>query len=201
MNARSLAITRAVAVIGGTGALIAAATFAAVTTNPVTISGINLASSDVNVLQVFDFGSGNFATDTSNPSVNGQNIDLALTTTDSAKQPFYLKNNDTHALTISVRASQNGTGSLDPNNVEVTFWDDSATPAQVGQATLASLESGSTTFTSGGDLQAGAQGNSSDRGSGHNGNYNVSFSLVNSATSFDSLSGVQLEFTGTPQIL
>lgn len=197
MNARSLAITRAVAVIGGTGALIAAATFAAATSNPVTISGISLASSDVNVLQVFDFGGGSFTGDTSNPSVQGQNINLDLTTTDSAKQPFYLQNTGNVTLNISATANPTASGSLDPNNVDVTFWDDSNPgPHPLGTETLAQLQAGVSLPLN--QLAAGAHGDSGNQNNNQPGNYYVSFKLVNQATSFDTLSSVQLIFTGTP---
>jgi len=195
MNARSLAITRAVAVIGGTGALIAAATFAAATSNPVTISGINLAATDVNVLQIFDFGGAGFTGDTSNPGNTGP-IDLTLAPgTESNKIPFYLKNLDgTDALAISASASNPGTGGLDPTQIQVKFYDDNST--LLATTTLSALESGSVPFTSpAGDLQAGAQGNSGAPGT--NGNYNVTFELLNPVSSFVNLNGVQLEFTGT----
>jgi len=199
MNVRTLSIARSVAVIGSTAALIAGATFAAVTSNPVTISGISLASADAGVLNVFDFGSGgpqSFTTDTSNPGAASTPINLELTTADSALQPFYLQNTDsTKDLKISVTANTPG-GSLNPSNVQVTFWDDNSTPAPIGSATLASLQSSATDLTK--ILPHGTQGDSGNRGSDHDGNYNVSFKLLAPSSGFDTLSGLVLTFVGTP---
>jgi len=51
MNARSLAIARAVAIIGGTSALIVGATFAATTTNQVAASGTVAVSNNLTISQ------------------------------------------------------------------------------------------------------------------------------------------------------
>ena len=193
MSSRAIAITRAVSVIGGTTALIVAATFAA-TSNPVTISGISLASSDVQALNVYDFGGSAWAGDTSNPGNSGA-ISADLTTSQGTQYPFYLQNTSGTDLNISATANPSGTsGVLNPSNVEVTFWDDSTgTPTQLGQGTLASMQAGTSVALN--KLVAGATGSSS---SNVPGNYDVSFSLVNPDPSFDTLGNVQLIFTGTP---
>jgi hypothetical protein len=196
MSPRTLAITRAIAVIGGTGALIVAATFAA-TSNAVTISGISLASSDVQALQVYDFGS-TWANHTSNPGDTGA-VSADLTTSPGTLEPFYLQNTSGTDLDISATANPaapDNVGGLNPSNVEVTFWDDSATPVQLGQGTLASMEAGTSVALN--TLKAGSKGDSTNVHNGNNGNYYVSFSLVSADSSFDQLNNVQLIFTGTP---
>jgi|GEM_PF-6482056 len=184
----------------------APATFAA-TSNPVTISGISLASSDVQVLQVYDFGAsgqpGNgFSNTTSDPGANGQGINLDLVPqVDSAKQVFYLSNTSADNLQISASASQAGTSTLDPNDVQVTFWDDAATPNQCATpTTLEALESGNVQFSSSCNMPAGTSGDSNSQNltPSHPGNYQVSFELLNPTTDFDTLSGLTLQFTGTP---
>ncbi len=194
MSSRAIAITRAVSVIGGTTALIVAATFAAVSSNPVTISGISLASSDVQALNVYDFTGNSFTGDTSNPGNTGAiNADLT-TSTPGTQYPFYLQNTSGTSLNISATANPTASGSLDPSNVEVTFWDDSTgAPTQLGQGTLASMQAGTSVALNA--LAAGATGSSSSNVAG---NYDVSFNLIAPDSSFDTLSTVQLIFTGTP---
>jgi hypothetical protein len=121
MNARTLAITRAVAVIGGTGALIAGATFAAGTNvGTVNLTGNTFAASQglqiSNGVSSFGDAAGGFAFG-----------NAAIGKEGSAKQNFYLEDvtTGTTGLTISVVGANCGlfTG-LDTAKVHVNIEKD-----------------------------------------------------------------------------
>ncbi|MDB5178662.1 MAG: hypothetical protein JWN01_605 [Patescibacteria group bacterium] len=199
MNGRSVSIARSMAVIGGTGALIVAATFAAFTTNAVSINGTTLAVEDSSdFLRIYDFAGANFATSTANPA-NAGNINLTLHQgVESAKQHFYLQNTSTDTdIGISVKAA-GVTGTIDHTKVKVRFYDDAASPHLLGSDTLANLESTGVALNTGeGKLPFNTQGDSSSLGTDHNGNYLVSFELTGSGENGHTLSDVNLLFTGT----
>jgi hypothetical protein len=203
MNARTLAITRAVAVIGGTGALIAAATFAFTgNSNTVSLSGTTLGvSQTTDVLRIFDFtgvNTGSWSPTSAVHPLNGGNaITLNLAQgVESPKQEFFLQNTDSSTtLSLSVMAA-GATGTLDPTKVDVRFYDDAASQHQVGETTLDQLETvGLPLDTTNGTLPPNAAGSSTVAHTP--GNFYVSFELTGSASGTDTLNGLNLQFTGT----
>jgi len=118
---------------------------------------------------------------------------------ESAKQRFYLQNTGADDLGITAMATGTPAGGLDPTKVTVKFYNDAATPDVLATTTLDALEAGSVPFdTTNGDLPAGAAGDSANLGTGHDGNYQMTFTLNASASGSDTLSGVNVEFSGTP---
>ncbi len=121
MNIRKLAIARAVAVIGSTGALIVGATFAA-SVGSVSLTGNSFAASQG--LQISNGGAfGDTATGFSfgNTAIGG---------TGSAKQNFFLEDitGGTSALTLSVVAGNCGSfAGLDKSKVHVNIEKDGGT--------------------------------------------------------------------------
>jgi hypothetical protein len=117
MNARSLAITRAVAVIGSTGALILGATFAAsvgtvsLTGNTLSAqSGLQIAPDNAGVAGAYDVTLTGFTF----PAAVGQD-------TSGTPSLFWLKNTTGAALTSVTEVSSNFTGfaNIDKTKVEV----------------------------------------------------------------------------------
>jgi hypothetical protein len=104
MNARSLAITRAVAVIGGTGALIVGATFAAVTN----VGMVSLTGNTFAATQGIQISNGGVYGDTA----SGFNFGNAPVGKEgSPKQNFYLEDvtNSTTGVALSVAGANCGT--------------------------------------------------------------------------------------------
>jgi hypothetical protein len=198
MNMRTLSIARSVAIIGGTAALIVGVTFASFQSNTASLTGTTFSVNEIqDVLRIYDFNPGGYVVSSDNPSSASGAINLNLTLNqESAKQRFYLQNTGASDLGITAMASGTPAGDLDPAKVMVKFYDDAATPALLGSATLADLQSASTPLNT---LPVGAAGDSNNLGTGHAGNYQVSFTLTSSASGNDTLSGVNINFTGTPE--
>jgi hypothetical protein len=94
MKIRSLAVARSIAVIGGMGALIAGVTFAALNTNPATLSSntLSTATADLQISNGGGFGS----------SAAGFNVTGLVPGDGSDHKKFYLKNNGDLDLALTV---------------------------------------------------------------------------------------------------
>jgi hypothetical protein len=133
MNARSLAITRAVAVIGGTGALIIGATFAA-GADTASLTGNTFSASQGLLISNGGAYSG---------SATGFNFGTVPTgTTGSAQQAFFLKDitGGTSPLGVTVTAANCSFSNLDSTKVNLNIEEDNGSlSGTVDTATLASL--------------------------------------------------------------
>ena len=183
MNARSLAITRAVAVIGGTGALIIGATYAAVNVGTVSLTGNTFSAS-----QGLQISNGGAYGDTA----VGFNFGSApIGNEGSAKQNFFLKDvtGGTGQLAISVAGANCGTfDGLDKTKVHVNIEKDGGTV--VDSPTMNTLCGGSANLDVTNEPATGAVGTK----------YNVWVTLdagaITAATN-PATNGFDLNFTGT----
>jgi hypothetical protein len=164
-------------------------TMAAFTTNTVAIEGSTLTPA-TDTLQIW-----NGATFDATPAPG---FDVALSPgTESAKQPFYLKNTSGSELNIAVSATATVVD-IDPTGVEVKFYNDAQpTNSEVLVATLAELIAAPEMFNAVGTLNGGAEGNGGVPGT--NGNYHVTFKLASSAITgpAPAITDLDLDFTGT----
>jgi hypothetical protein len=129
MNARSLAITRAVAVIGGTGALIVGATFAA--TNSTHMTGITFSAS--NDLQISKVTTGtpdtptSYASDTIAGFPFGSNVHMGVQTTTPIS--FFLKSGVSLAGVTATGNIPSPITHTDANHIWVEICDHGENPA------------------------------------------------------------------------
>lgn len=185
MNARTVLIARSVSIIGGTAALMAGVTFAALQTNTVTLADNQLNVTN-DVLRISNGGSYNTA-------VTGFNINL-VPGVESEKKAFYLQNTSAANLGLTVKLNHAAGGSgVDPSGVHVKFYDKDGTTV-LADKTLADL---ATDQTLAGQLDANGRGNGGV--SGTEGNYFVSFKVDPSAMTGGAatLNDIDLDFTGT----
>lgn len=192
MSSRSAAIARAVTAIGGTAALMAGVTFAALQTNTVTLADNSISVTN-DILRIYDGAT--FGT-----SSNGFSVNLTPGV-ESAKKPFYLKNLSPGQLSITAHVNPTPgptfTAIGNAADVVVKIYDDSNN--LLATTDLNALMSGQVALSSPqGDLQPNAEGNGGVPGT--NGNYNITFQvspLAFTNTGPASVSNIDFEFTGT----
>lgn len=173
--------------------LIAGVTFANLQTNTVALADNQISTSTHN-LQIWDAGSSSW----DDHQGSGFTINDLAPGDQSAKQPFYLKNNSgaNLALTVAVPGGFTPHGMTNLHALEVTFYD--ADGHVIGTTDLQALLSGVALSDAGkGALLAHAQGNSGVPGT--DGNYSVSFKVnpLLMTGSMASVSDLDFDFTGT----
>lgn len=139
LNKRSLGIARSLAVIGGTGAIVIGATFAATNVGTATLSG-----------NTFSVGTGGVQISTNNSTfgTSAAGFDFGALTvggTGTTRKHFWLKNNTDSTIGLTAAATGVSTSSnLDPSNVVVHFEKTGTTTAS--SESLANIESSSITL-------------------------------------------------------
>lgn len=191
MTRQSVILARGLGVIGATAALVTGITFAAFTSNTVSLTNNTLASSSASL----SIWNGSAFADTA-PGLAFTGVPIGSFGT---AQPFYLKNNGDINLALTVVIPGTAVGIHSTGNTvtadDVVFqFTDSATSVSHNY-TLAQLESGAQVLDD--NLPAGAQGDSSNATA--NGNYTVAAGLapgttVNGQVTLDPFN---FDFTGT----
>lgn len=182
MSRRTLAVARAVGVIGATAALIAGVTFAALTSNNVTLTNNSFATASAD-LQIWDPGSSSYGLTT--PGFNFTNI--VPGPGETGPFTFWLKNSGGVPLTITGVGSGGTSSNVDLTqvNVKITNLTAGGSPANYS---MYDLLTGPPDLLPGGDLASGDQDQ-----------YEVKLTVPVSAVSGTSasMSGVTWTFTGT----
>jgi hypothetical protein len=117
MNRHTVAIARAVAVIGATSALIGGVTFAALTSNTVKLAGNTLAAASAGLA----IGPGTDCSNSSNQSTPGFTNVKLVPGTASAPVPFCLKNTGDVPMTMTVQDLAAFSGALSPSEVTLSI--------------------------------------------------------------------------------
>ncbi len=186
MSKNSLTIARGVGVIGSTVALMVGVTFAALTSNPATLSNNNITSATAS-LKVWDGG-------TYNVTATGFTVTGLIPGSGSGDLPFYLQNDGDVPLNISVTVptAPSASGFTGWENLKVTIKNHNG--SVIATSDMAALLAGNVSLN---QLAAGAAGDSNTAGTP--GNYTVNFDIVPaSVTGSQATVGIfDLVFTGT----
>jgi hypothetical protein len=183
MHKNLLAIARAVAVVGATGALLVGATHAAFTSAPVSLTNNTLASATA-ALQV-QSTSGNFgATDA------GMNFPALLPGVTSSPFTFYLNDSGSSNLDVTASIPEDlDSGSIPPGDVTLEFTNVTEGGATASY-TLGQMENGN---------QFALPGTTPQLTPGNFDTYQVTATLAGSVTTPGTVPAFTLNFVGTQQ--